>query len=142
MLADLVRRPTFPADAFDWARRRTVAELRGDRDDPAFRADLLFRGLVYGDHPYARDARGTPRDQLAALTRDDVLAHHRRYFAPDNAALVAVGDFDPRPLRRPARTATSATGPPSASPAPPVPSRGDRPAPGSAGSTTRASRST
>ncbi|QDV32922.1 M16 family metallopeptidase [Tautonia plasticadhaerens] len=98
VLADLVRRPTFPGDAVSWAKRRTVAELRGDRDDPAFRADLLFRGLVYGDHPYARDSRGTPR-QLSGLTRDDVVAHHRRYFAPDNAVLVAVGDYEPRALR-------------------------------------------
>src|SRR5690606_8431607 len=95
VLADLVRRPPFPDDAVSWAKRRTVAELRGDRDDPSFRADLVFRGLVYGDHPYARDARGTPR-QLSVLTREDVLAHHARYFAPDNAAFVAVGDFEPR----------------------------------------------
>lgn len=98
VLADLVRRPTFPDDAVDWARRRTVAELRGDRDDPAFRADLIFRSLVYGDHPYARDPRGTPR-QLSALTRADVLTHHRRFFAPDNAVMVVVGDYDPRTLR-------------------------------------------
>ena len=97
VLADLVRRPSFPADAFDWARRRTVAELRGDRDDPSFRADLLFRGLVYGDHPYGRDARGTPR-QVAGLTPEEVRDHHRRHYVPDRATLVAVGDYEPRSL--------------------------------------------
>ncbi len=98
VLADLILRPAFPASALPWAKRRMAAELQGDRDDPAFRADLAFRGLIYGDHPFARDPRGSAR-QIAALTMDDVLAHHARYFTPDNAFLVAVGDFDPRQLQ-------------------------------------------
>jgi zinc protease len=98
ILADVVQRPAFPAEALTWARGRIVAELQGDRDDPAFRADLLFRQLVYGDHPYARDPRGTIRD-LKGLTLREVRAHHARYFVPDNAVLVAVGDFDQRQLQ-------------------------------------------
>ena len=97
-LADLAIRPTFPAEALTWARRKTAAELQSDRDDPAFRADLIFRGLVYGEHPYARDPRGAARE-IARLTRDDVLDHHRRYFTPENAFLVAVGDFDAKKLQ-------------------------------------------
>jgi zinc protease len=97
LLADVIRCPAFPTEALAWAKRRTVAELQADRDDPAFRADLIFRGLVYGDHPYARDPRGAARE-IARLTRDDVQAHHARHFTPDNAFLVAVGDFEPRRL--------------------------------------------
>ncbi len=96
-LADLALRPSFPDEAFPWTRRKVAAELQSDRDDPAFRADLLFRGLVYGDHPYGRDPRGTGRE-IARLTLDDVVDHHRRTFAPANSFLVAVGDFDPRKL--------------------------------------------
>jgi zinc protease len=97
ILADVVRHPAFPDEALGWARRRIAAELQGDRDDPSYRADLVFRRLVYGEHPYARDPRGTVRD-LNRLTLEDVRAHHARHFAPDNAFLVAVGDFDPRRL--------------------------------------------
>ncbi|WP_337177851.1 pitrilysin family protein [Paludisphaera sp.] len=99
ILADVVRRPAFPEDALDWTKRRLVAELKADREDPAFRADQEFRRLVYGDHPLARDHRGGVRD-LHRLTREDVLAHHRRHFAPDNAFLVVVGEFDPARLKR------------------------------------------
>jgi zinc protease len=97
-LADLAIRPTFPADTLGWTRRRIAAELASDRDDPAFRADLLFRGLVYGDHPYARDPRGGSRD-ISRLTGEDVIDHHARYFRPDRCFLVAVGDFDPKQFR-------------------------------------------
>jgi zinc protease len=98
LLADVVRRPALPAAALPWLKRRITAELQADRDDPAFRADLLFRGMVYGDHPYARDPRGAARE-IARLSLADVKAHHARYFIPDNAFLVAVGDFEPRRLQ-------------------------------------------
>jgi zinc protease len=98
LLADVILRPAFPEDALPWAKQRIGAELHSDRDDPSFRADLLFRGLIYGDHPYARDPRGTARE-LARLTLDDVRAHHARHFRSDNAFLVAVGDFDQRRLQ-------------------------------------------
>ncbi len=97
-LADLAIRPSFPDDALGWTRRKIAAELQSDRDDPAFRADLLFRNLVYGDHPFARDPRGSSRD-ASKLSREDVLDHHRRYFRPDRCFLAAVGDFDPKRLQ-------------------------------------------
>ena len=97
-LADLAIRPSFPAEALAWTKRKIAAELQSDRDDPTFRADLIFRGLVYGDHPYARDPRGTARE-TARLTLEDVLDHHSGYFQPENAFLVAVGEFDPRKLQ-------------------------------------------
>jgi zinc protease len=96
-LADLAIRPDFPSDSLAWAKQKMVAELQSDRDDPAFRADLIFRGLVYGNHPYARDPRGTTRE-TSRLSRLDVIEHHARYFKPDGAYLVAVGDFDQKKL--------------------------------------------
>jgi zinc protease len=97
ILADVTIRPAFPRETIDWVARRIAADLRGDLEDPAFRADLRFRELIYGDHPLARDARGGAGD-VARLSRRDVVAHHRRHFTPENTFLVAVGDFDPRRL--------------------------------------------
>jgi len=97
LLADVTLSPAFPAEALDWVARRIAAELRGDLEDPAFRAELNFRGLVYGAHPLSRDPRGGVRD-ITRLTRPQAIEHHRRYFTPENTILVAVGDFDPRRL--------------------------------------------
>ncbi|HEX3450776.1 MAG TPA: pitrilysin family protein, partial [Isosphaeraceae bacterium] len=98
LLADVTIRPVFPSDAVSWVAERIAAEYRGDLEDPAFRAEMSFRSLVYGDHPLARDPRGGVRE-IARLTRQDTLEHHQRHFAPENTVLVAVGDFDPRRLR-------------------------------------------
>jgi zinc protease len=99
VLADLVREPGFPAESIDWVRQRIASEIQTDLEDPAFRADLLFRGLIYGSHPLGRDPRGTLRT-LQQITRDDVVAHHRRHFAPGNAFLVVAGEYEPRNLGR------------------------------------------
>ncbi|MHB1560799.1 MAG: M16 family metallopeptidase, partial [Isosphaeraceae bacterium] len=99
LLADVVQRPAFPDDAIRRVSRRMAAELNGDLDDPAFRAELSFRGLVYGPHPLARDPRGGRRE-LARITRADVLAHHHPPFVPVGASQAVAGDFDPRPLSR------------------------------------------
>ncbi len=99
LLADVARYPAFPAGAIGRVSRRIGAELRGDLDDPAFRADLSFRGLIYGAHPMGRDPRGGIRE-LARLTRLDVLDHHGRHFTPDRTILVVAGDFDARRLVR------------------------------------------
>ncbi|WZO99073.1 pitrilysin family protein [Isosphaeraceae bacterium EP7] len=98
LLAEVIRTPAFPAEALAWAKERTVGELQGDRDDPSFRADLLFRGLIYGDHPYARDPRGNTRE-IGRLTLDDVRGHHAALFGADRATLIAAGDFDRRRLQ-------------------------------------------
>jgi zinc protease len=98
LAAELMREPTFPEDVLPWQKRRIAAELQADRDDAAFAADLAFRGLIYGDHPYARDPRGTAR-QIASLTRADVLEHHRRLTVPENTFVVAAGDLDARQLK-------------------------------------------
>ena len=97
LLADVTTRPVFPAESLSWVAERIAADFSADLEDPAFRAELSFRNMIYGAHPLARDPRGGVRD-ISRLTRDDAVEHHRRHFVPENTVLVAVGDFDPRRL--------------------------------------------
>jgi zinc protease len=120
LMAELVRAPAFPAEALDWARQRLIAEIQADAEDPAHEAELVFRKLIYGKHPLGRDPRGSPRD-LKRLTREDVLAHHRRHYAPNFSFLVAVGEFEPRSLQRLVKSHFG-TWAPSGNPLPPRPS--------------------
>jgi zinc protease len=56
----------------------------------------LFEQLgatAYAAHPYQFPIIGWMSD-IAQTTLDDVLAFHRLYYAPNNAFVVAVGDFD------------------------------------------------
>ena len=99
LLADVTLNPAFPEDALPWIKTRTRAELRADRDDPSYRAETLFRRLAYGDHPYARDPRGSTLD-LGRVALADIRRHHRRHVIPRGSFLIAVGDFHPAALRK------------------------------------------
>jgi zinc protease len=103
LLAEIVRMPAFPAEALEWSRQRILADLQSDLEDPAVHAELILRGLIYGAHPLGRDPRGCLRD-LKQLKREDVVAHHRRHFAPNFSILVAAGEFERRTLSRLVKT--------------------------------------
>jgi zinc protease len=92
MAADLVEHPAFANDEIDRQRQQALSALQVQYDDPAYLASAVFDRVVFGLHPYGRPTDGTPAS-LASLTRDDVVAFHRAWFAPNNALLAIVGDL-------------------------------------------------
>lgn len=92
LLADLVRRPCFDAAEVERAIRLRLASLPAGHAAPGAAVARLLPGLLFGTgHPYARPGEGLP-DTIAAITRDDIVAMHRRIFDPANATVVVTGD--------------------------------------------------
>jgi zinc protease len=52
----------------------------------------VYDRLIYGFHPYGRPPGGT-LESLAKISRADLVAFHRTWFAPNNAILALVGDL-------------------------------------------------
>ena len=52
---------------------------------------------LYGEHPYGRPIIGW-RDEIETLDDGDALQFYRRFYAPNNAALVVAGDIEPDEL--------------------------------------------
>jgi len=120
----------FLLDALDqtsFAREREVVknERRQRMENVAYGLVGSFtRAALYpDDHPYHRLTIGDPQD-LDAATVEDVRAFWNRYYAPNDATLALVGDFDekrtlelvekyfaPIPAGRDPLTVTSATVP-------------------------------
>jgi zinc protease len=92
LLSDIARRPNFDAEEIDRQRQQMLSSLKVSFEDPEFIANAVFRRLVYGFHPYGMPQSGTP-ETIAAITRDDLVAFHRRNFVPNNAILAIVGDL-------------------------------------------------
>ncbi len=91
LLADVVRHPAFAAEEIERQRAQTLAALHVSFGDPGYLADAVFDRLVFGLHPYGFPGSGTG-DSLRRLTRDDLVAFHRRYYVPNDALLGVVGD--------------------------------------------------
>ena len=91
LLADILRRPAFPEDKIRLAKEEQKASIARRNDDPMTIARREAMKAVYGeDHPLARHPE---YDTIAAVTRDDMLAFHDRWFHPDRMYLVVIGDF-------------------------------------------------
>jgi len=91
ILSDITRRPAFAQEEIDRQRQQTLSSLQVSLQDPAFIADSVFSRLVYGFHPYGMPQTGTPAT-ISALTRQDFVDYHQRYFVPNNSLLAIVGD--------------------------------------------------
>jgi zinc protease len=94
VLAEVVSRPAFPAGEVDRLRRRELAGLLHDLDEPGIVADRALIGAAYGDHPYGHPSEGRRR-HLAAVRRRDLVELHARHWRPSRATLVVVGPIDP-----------------------------------------------
>jgi zinc protease len=91
LLSDLARHPAFAPEEIDRQRQQILSGLKVSYDDPDYLAGVVFDRLVYGFHPYGKPDSGTP-ESITAVTRQDLLAFHKRWFGANNAILAIVGD--------------------------------------------------
>jgi zinc protease len=94
LVSDVAQHPAFASEEIERQRQQSLSGMRVSYEDPEFLANIVFDRLVYGFHPYGRPQSGTP-ESLAALTRDDLVAFHRKWFGANNAILAIVGDVMP-----------------------------------------------
>jgi zinc protease len=90
LLSDVILRPSFPAEELERWRSQTLSGLQIQQSDPDYIANAAFERLVTGGHSYGLPA-GTP-ESVKALTRDDLVAFHKRQYVPNASILAIVGD--------------------------------------------------
>lgn len=88
ILVSVVLTPTFPESELDKLKQRVVSNLISERSEPDAMADKLRRKLVYGDGGYGAFKT---EESVASITRDDLVAFHKKHFIPNNASLAIVG---------------------------------------------------
>ena len=91
LLANVARQPAFAPTEIERQRQQLLSGLQVNYDDPSYIADVVFDRLVYGFHPYGKPGGGTP-ESIPSITRDDLVAFHQAYYAPNNSILAIVGD--------------------------------------------------
>jgi zinc protease len=87
-----VQNPRFDTDAVERIRQQLIANLIYADKDPGKVAMREWYAQAFAGHPYARPSSGTA-ESVGKITRDDLLAYHKRVFARDNLKVVAVGDI-------------------------------------------------
>ena len=82
-------------DPADCESERTViiSELQGGENDPEQLLDQELTATAFRAHGYRHPTIGWLSD-LQTMTREDLYGHYRRFYVPNNATLVIVGDVD------------------------------------------------
>jgi zinc protease len=94
LLADVILRPRFEEAEVDKCRKSQLSEISSEEDNPSVVGRKAFLKAIYGDHPFGRLLRGDAAS-VGSLKREDLVAHHAKWFTPDRAVLAVAGDFDP-----------------------------------------------
>ena len=99
VLADVVRRPAFPAAEIDRQRASRLASLVQQRENPSAVAATVVAAALYGPgHPYGFTELGTEASNRA-MSREDLEQFWRQNFVPNNAALIVSGQITTADLR-------------------------------------------
>lgn len=92
--ADRMARVTIDPEGVAAEKGAVLTEMHGYENDPS---SVLFDDVVAAAlqaHPYRNNTIGYERD-VQALTVADAKAYYASHYAPGNAVLAIVGDFDP-----------------------------------------------
>ena len=83
----------FLPDEVERERTVIISEREGSENNPTYLLGEEMTATAFMAHPYGHSVIGWKSD-LQAMTRDDLYDHYRTFYAPNNAIVVAVGDFD------------------------------------------------
>jgi zinc protease len=93
--SDRMRSLRLTADSLEQEREVVKEERRLRTENSVFGLmEEQLEALVFLAHPYRWPVIGWMED-IQRITRDDCEAFFRTYYAPNNAAIYAVGDLDP-----------------------------------------------
>ena len=92
LMSDVAQHPSFPETEVKLAQENTIQQIRAGRADPAFLVNERFQKAVFGNHPYAFVV--PDEKSISALTRNDLRAFVTKFYIPNAAHLIVVGDLD------------------------------------------------
>lgn len=91
--SDRMVNTTFDPAEVDSERTVIISEREGRENDPHHWLAEEVQAVAFNAHPYQHQTIGWKTD-LERITRDELYQHYRRYYAPNNAIVVAAGHFD------------------------------------------------
>ncbi len=95
ILAEVVRRPTFPQDELDRMRERMLVGVREANNDTRSMAARRLSETIYPEgHPYRSPVNGS-EESLPIITPEDLAAFHQQYYGPTGAVITVVGSVEP-----------------------------------------------
>lgn len=97
LMTEMLYAPSFPAEEFEKAKKRTLSGLASAKTNPEAIASSIRSSVNFGaEHPYGEVQT---EETVKAITLEDCVGYYSTYFKPNNAYLVIVGDITPEEAR-------------------------------------------
>jgi zinc protease len=97
--SERMARCLYNPDDCESERTVIISELQGGENDPDQLLDQELTAAAFHAHSYRHPTIGWLSD-LQTMTREDLYGYYRRFYVPNNATLVVVGDVDTADVMR------------------------------------------
>lgn len=94
----VIRLPSFPVDAMERIRERTLIGLKRSEQSPQGVSARAFFDALYKGHPYAHSPLGR-EESVRRIKRKDLVDFHQEFYVGENAVVVIVGALTPQQAR-------------------------------------------
>ena len=91
--SDRMANAVFDPRETDLERTVIISERQGNENNPGFLLGETLQAAVFQAHSYHHSVIGWQCD-LETMTRDQLYAHYRTFYAPNNAIVAVAGDFE------------------------------------------------
>ena len=94
LFSTMLQQPRFDQKDIDRVKAQRIAGIAQEKAQPQTAALRVLPPLLFGDnHPYGVPFTGSGTEaQIAALSRDDLVAYQHAWLRPEKATLIVVGD--------------------------------------------------
>ena len=100
LMADVIRRPTFPEDEVGRVREQSLTALRHLEDNAGAVADETMREIIFPEgHPYRHRSLGT-EETLRAMTAGRLEQFHGTHYGPRGTIVAVAGGLERAEARR------------------------------------------
>jgi zinc protease len=100
--ADRMKNALIDDKQLESEKRVVTSELQGYENSPGFRLSRAVQRNAFPNHPYGLTVGGTKAD-VEQFTLERVQYYYNKFYSPDNATLVIVGDFATEPTLKAAK---------------------------------------
>lgn len=98
LMSEITLQPSFPQEGFDKLKTQTISGIESNKEDASAINGSLYRAMNYGlDHPYGEMMS---IENVENVTIDDCKAYYKKYFIPNTAYLVVVGDVKAKKIKK------------------------------------------
>ncbi|MDQ3634339.1 MAG: insulinase family protein [Acidobacteriota bacterium] len=99
IFVDVAMNPTFEKDDLERTREKLLTSLRGNEDEADDFLQVLQDRVIYANHPYFNNVRGTLAT-IQNFTPNELNAYHRATMQTSKLLLVVVGDLSAADVKK------------------------------------------